>query len=360
VNVAISGPEASNKAHYFEAGKVEALTADLFAAAGLPREDAQQAANILVAADLRGVWSHGVARVPMYLARVRNGTANAKPNIRIQRVMAAAALVDGDNGLGLVVAPKAMAESIDIAKAFGIGIAGVKRSGHFATTAYYTGMATAAGCMGFVYTNASKALPPWGAQGKLLGTSPFGFAAPAPKGQVFQVDMAMSRVARGKLKFAAERGDPIPEGYALDKDGKPTTDGKAAFEGTMLPFGEYKGAALSWMMDVLGGVFTGAAFAGDVANPFTELTRSQNTGHVFIAVKADMFVSRAAFDDRMGELDQRAKSMPTAQGFAEILSPGEPEARREAEHRAKGIPLTPNVVAALQAEAATAAVAWPF
>jgi LDH2 family malate/lactate/ureidoglycolate dehydrogenase len=172
--------------------------------------------------------------------------------------------------------------------------------------------------------------------------------------------MAMSRVARGKLKFSAQRGDPIPLGYALDRHGRPTTDGKAAFEGTVLPFGEYKGAALSWMMDVFAGVFTGAGFGGEIANPFSDHSKPQNVGHVFIAVRADLFMPRSEFDRRMGELDNRAKALPKAEGFSEILAPGEPEARQAAVNGSRGVPLTADVLADLQNEAVQAAVDYPF
>src|SRR3546814_852376 len=162
----------------------------------------------------------------------------------------------------------------------------------------------------------------------LLGTSPFGFAAPTADDRTFLIDMAMSRVARGKLKFAAQRGEQVPLGYALDSAGRPTTDGKAAFEGTMLPFGEHKGAAMSWMMDVFAGVFTGGCFGGDVANPFSDLNRPQGTSHVFMAIRADLFSPMASFAERMAEMDRRAKDLPKAAGVERIMAPGEPEARK--------------------------------
>src|SRR3546814_9494263 len=171
-----------------------------------------------------------------------------------------AGLGDGGDGLGLVVGPRAMAEGIAVAKESGVGLAGVRRSGHFGTSSYYLTQAIEAGCIGMSFTTSSPALAPAGAAERLLGTSPFGFAAPTTGERTFLIDMAMSRVARGKLKFAAQRGEQVPLGYALDSAGRPTTDGKAAFEGTMLPFGEHKGAAMSWMMDVFAGVFTGGCF----------------------------------------------------------------------------------------------------
>jgi LDH2 family malate/lactate/ureidoglycolate dehydrogenase len=160
--------------------------------------------------------------------------------------------------------------------------------------------------------------------------------------------MAMSRIARGKLKFAAQRGEQVPPGFALDAEGRPTTDGAAAFEGIMLPFGEHKGAAMSWMMDILGGVFTGAAFGGEVANPFKRFDVTQGAGHTFIAIRADLFEPLPAFKDRMRELLRRVKNLPKAHGVDEILSPGEPEARKAMINRQQGVPLTPDVIESLK------------
>jgi L-2-hydroxycarboxylate dehydrogenase (NAD+) len=326
---------------------------------GLSEEDAETAASALVKANLRGVDSHGVARVPMYCERLRRGVANSQPKIEVLRVAPAVALIDGDDGLGLVVGKKGMAEAIHIAHEFGIGLVGVKRSGHYGMAALYILQAIEADCVGLAFTNASPALPVWGGQDKFLGTSPFAAGAPTDGMPVFVLDMACSIIARGKLKFAAQRGEPIPEGLALDKNGHPTTDGKEAFEGVVLPFGGLKGAALSMLMDVLSGVLTGAAFGGEVRNPFTALDGPQGTGHFFIALKADLFMSLDAFKQRMQTLVERVKAQPLAKGFEEIQLPGEPEHRTEQARLKNGIPLTPDVVETLKSEADLVGVSFP-
>lgn len=358
--MALGTPEQSPGAIRVPAETLIEFVAKLFAAEGCPTEDAREIASGLVEADLRGVWSHGVARVPGYLARYRAGVMNPRPEIKVKPVAGSVAHVDGDNGSGLVVAPQAMRAAIGLAKANGIGLAGVSSSNHFGAAARYAEMAARDGCIGMVFTNASPALPPWGAAKPFLGTSPLAFAAPTPDGKTFVIDMAMSRIARGKLKFAAARGESVPEGYALDKQGRPTTDGAAAFGGTMLPFGEHKGAALSWMMEVMGGVLTGAAFGGDVANPFTGLDRPARTGHAMIAIRADVFAPMVAFGDRIGALDERAKALPKAAGFDEIMSPGEPEARRRAQNERDGVPLAKAVADDLVTEAGRAGIDAPF
>ncbi len=331
----------------------------VFAAHGLPADDARTASRALVKANLRGVDSHGVARVPMYGERLRRGVANPNPKISVTRVAPAAALVDGDDGLGLVVGPRGMAAAIAIARESGIGLAGVKRSGHYGMAALYILQAVEAGCAALAFTNASPALAVWGGRSPFLGTSPFAAGAPAGAAPPFVLDMACSTVARGKLKFAAQRGEPIPEGLALDREGRPTTDGAAAFEGVVLPMGGVKGSGLSMLMEVLTGVLTGAAFGGEVRNPFTGLDGPQNTGHFFLALRTDLFMAPGAFEDRMQALRERVKTQPRAEGFQNILMPGELEARNEEIRREEGIPLTPDVHVSLQTEGERVGMPFP-
>jgi L-2-hydroxycarboxylate dehydrogenase (NAD+) len=332
---------------------------ELFKSHDLAPSDADIAARALVKASLRGVDSHGVARTAMYCERLRRKVANPGPAIGITRVSKAAVLVDGDNGLGLVVGHRAMAEAVSIAREFGIGLAGVQNSGHYGMGALYILQAIASGCIGLAFTNASPALPVWGGAAKFLGTSPFAAGAPAGPCDPFVLDMACSVMARGKLKFAAQRGESIPEGLALDRQGRPTTDGAEAFEGMVLPMGGVKGAGLSMLMEVLCGVFTGAAFGGEVRNPFTGLEGPQGTGHFFMALKADLFMPLETFETRMQTLARRVKKQPRARGFDEILMPGEPEARCERQRMQQGIALTPDIVASLRSEGEQAGVPFP-
>ena len=348
----------NRKQVFFHHDRLQEFVRQVFIAHGLPDEDAATASRALVKANLRGVDSHGVARVPMYCTRLRRGVAKARPEIRIDHVAPAAALVDGDDGLGLVVGKRGMQEAITLAREFGIGLVGVKRSGHYGMAALYILQAIEAGCVGMAFTNASPALPVWGARRPFLGTSPFAAGVPVGGGPPFVFDMACSIVARGRLKFASQRGESIPEGLALDKHGRPTTDGKEAFEGVMLPVGGVKGSGLSMLMEVLSGVLTGAAFGGEVRNPFTGLDAPQGTGHFFIALKADLFQPFEVFEERMKVLATRVKSQPLAVGFKEILMPGEPEYRKEKERLRRGIPLPADVVESLQQEAWRAGV--PF
>ena len=331
----------------------------IFVFNGLSQEDARTAAYALVMANLRGVDSHGVARVAMYCERLRRRVANPCPDIRVNRVATAVSQVDGDNGLGLVVGKRAMAEAIALAGETGIGLVGVKNSGHYGMGALYVLQAIEAGCVGLAFTNASPALAVWGGKRPFLGTSPITAGAPTGDGPPFLLDMACSVVARGKLKFAAQRGETIPEGLALDREGRPTTDGQAAFEGVMLPLGGVKGSGLSMLMDVLSGVLTGAAYGGRVRNPFTGLDGYQGTGHFFVAIKADLFMALETFQQRMNDLAARVKSQSVAEGFDQILMPGEPEQITEAQRLASGIPITPDVADSLKLEGAVAGISLP-
>ena len=325
----------------------------VFSRLGLPEADAGTVADCLVRANLRGVDSHGVFRVPTYARRLREGLVAARPELRPERVTAAAATLDGQNGMGAVVGTRAMAEALALAADSGIGLVLARRSTHFGMAAFYVLQAIRAGYIGMVFTNASPALPPWGGRAPFLGTSPLAVGVPSGRESPFVLDMAMTVLARGNVYLALARGERMPPGLALDRDGRPTVDPEAFLEGgTMLPFGGLKGAALSMMMDILGGVLTGAAFAGRVGNPHRDFDRPQNVGHLFLAIRPDLAMPREEFLARMDEFVAAVKTQPRAAGFGEILIPGEREARIEAERRHQGIPLPPEVIGSLRAEAA--------
>jgi LDH2 family malate/lactate/ureidoglycolate dehydrogenase len=323
---------------YVEAAAARRFVAGLMAAHDLPEDDGRTVAECLVRADLRGVDTHGIVRLPGYLARVGRGLINPRPVLEPRRVAAAAAHLDGDNGFGFVVATRAMAEAVELARSAGLGLVSVKRSTHFGMAATYLLQAVEAGFIALVFTNASRAMPPFGGREALLGTSPFAAGAPGGKEAPFILDMAPSVAARGKIRRALRRGEPIPEGYALDALGRPTTDPARALEGVVLPIGGPKGSGLAMLMDILGGVLSGAAFAGDVGDQYKNYERPQNVGHFFLALQPGLFVTADDFRARMDLLVERVHGSPRAEGFEEILMPGEPEARQERHRLQHGIP----------------------
>jgi len=342
---------------YAEHEEADAFARALLTAHGVPKKDAATVAACLVRADLRGVDTHGLVRLPGYLERVRRGLINAKPKLAPKRASPVAAGLDGQNGFGFVVGTRAMAEAMAIARKAGIGIVAARRSNHFGMAASYVLQALEAGFVSFVFTNAARSMPPWGGKEALLGTSPFAAGAPGGKLAPLVLDMSPAVAARGKIRIAEKRGEGIPLGYALDAAGRPTTDPTEALKGVVLPIGGPKGSGLSMLMDVFSGVISGAAYAGDVRDQYKTFDRPQNVGHFFMAMKPDLFVSKREYRARMDTLVGRVRACPKAEGFDEILMPGEIESREEESRRKRGIPYGQGEVEALQKEAERAGVA---
>lgn len=348
-------PETMQGSFYVAVEAAEAFGRRLLVAHGLSEQDAAIMAGCLVRADLRGVDTHGLQFLPQYLDRVRRGLVNPKPNLVVERATPMIGSLDGQNGYGFVVATKAMAAAIEMAKEFGVGIVSARRSTHFGMAACYTLQALEAGLISFVFTNASRAMPPWGGRDAFLGTSPFAAAAPAGKEVPFDLDMSPAVAARGKIRRAARRGQKIPIGYALNKNGQPTTDPNAALDGgVVLPIGGPKGSGISMLMDIMSGVISGAAYGGDVRNQFLDYDQPQNVGHFFMAMKPDLFISKDEYLKRMDTLVQRVHAELTAESFNEVIMPGESERRLEASRRRTGLPYHAKEIATLQKEAATA------
>jgi LDH2 family malate/lactate/ureidoglycolate dehydrogenase len=329
----------------------------LLIAHGLPEADAATVAHCLVLADLRGVDTHGIQYLPHYLGRVDKGLINPRPELRIEQSTPVAAGIDGQNGFGFVVGMKAIEAAIGMAQTFGVGIVAARRSTHFGMAASYVLRAVEAGFVAQVYSNASPAMPPWGGREPMLGTSPFACGAPGGELDPYVLDLSFAVAARGKIRKAARRGDPIPLGYALDAQGRPTTDATAALDGVVLPIGGYKGSGLAMLMDLMGGVIAGAGHAGGVGNQFSDYDRPQDVGHFFLVMKPDLFVPLAEYRARMDRLVRAVRGAPRAEGFDEILMPGEREARIERARRVSGVPVGPVELKSLNAAAGKAGVA---
>jgi len=344
----------------FDAVALEAYAAAVFEKAGLSAQDAGVIGADLIKANLRGLDSHGVSRMPMYLERLRRGLVNPRPRIRVEKVAGAVSSVDGDNAMGFLPSHRAMDEAMRLAEGAGIGLVGVHNSTHFGMAALYVLQALERGYVSMVFTNSSPAIAMHGGRSTFLGASPMAAGVPGgANGAPFLMDMSMTVIARGKIRLAAMRGEPIPEGLALDAEGRPTTDAAAAFEGVCLPFGGVKGSVLGTMMDLMVGTLTGANFGGEVKSLYFDQSGPQNVGHLFFAIRPDLFMSVSGFAERMDDFYSRIKALPRAVGVDEILMPGEPEARTEAKRRAEGIPVTDNVVRDLQGVGAEYGVTFP-
>ncbi|KAJ9619167.1 hypothetical protein H2203_008495 [Taxawa tesnikishii (nom. ined.)] len=318
---------------------------------GVPPENAAIVARCLVQADLRGVDTHGINRIPSYMARIRQGVLDPKASPSIQQMTPVVAQVDGKNAFGFLGAHMGMARAIEMAREFGIGMVSVKHSNHYGMAAWIVQQAIDAGMMSLVFTNSSPALPVWGGRSKLMGVSPIACGAPAGKAKPFILDMAPSVAARGKIYKAKRRGEKIPLSWALDADGRPTDDPSAALEGVMLPMGGPKGSALSIMMDVFSGVLSGSAFAGHVTNPY-DPSKPADVGHFFVAIKPDLFMSLEDFKERMDYLYKRVVESDRMAGIDRVYFPGEIEQLTQETRLRDGIPYVQAEVDALNNEAA--------
>jgi len=335
--------EALGQADRFQCGDLEAFCRKVFENLGVSPADAVHAAGCLVAAELRGVDSHGLVRLPVYARRIAAKVVNPRPVVRFESAGPSILLADGDNGLGAVVASAAMKKAIEVARANGVGIVGVRRSNHFGAAAYYVEQALRENLIGFAITNAPPTMAPYGGRERFLGTNPLAVAIPAREEPPLIFDASTSVVARGKIIVAAHTGASIPEGWAVDPQGRPTTDPHQALKGAVLPFGGPKGSAISFIIDILAGVLTGAAFARHL-NTLENLNAEQNLGHVLAAMRTDVFLPAEVFAARMDEILRLLKATPACDGAERVLAPGEPELANEARNRRFGIAIAPEVV----------------
>lgn len=338
---------------------LRAFTVDVFATLGLAAEDAAIVADCLVGADLRGVYSHGVIRIPIYAERLRRGLFNAKPNIEVTRLSASAARVDGDNGMGAVVGTRAIDEAMALAQSAGIGVVSAVHSNHYGIASFYTQRAVERGYIAISCSNAPPTTAPFGGGAASIGTNPFAIAAPAGAHPALMLDMSSSVVARGKIIAAAQANEPIPEGWALDKHGRPTTDAAAALEGAVLTFGGPKGSGIAVFVEILAAVLAGANITHQLPDFYRNLTDVPNLGQFFLAIDVARFMPGESFRAKMDELVDSLKACPPAAGHDEVLMPGEIEARLEAERKRDGIPLSAEILASLREAGAQAGVPFP-
>jgi LDH2 family malate/lactate/ureidoglycolate dehydrogenase len=325
----------------------------------VPPEAARDVSGCLIKADLRGVDSHGLVRLPVYTRRLQARVVKARPAIRLLSTGTASALVDGDNGLGPVVGARAMKAALELAGDHGTGFVGVKNSNHFGPAAYYVEQAVSRGCIGLAISNAPPNMAPFGGKYRLLGTNPVAIGIPAGEEDPLIFDASTSVVARGKIIMAAHNKTPVPEGWAIDPEGYPTTDAERALAGAMLPFGGPKGSALSFIIDILCGVLTGAAFAEHL-NTLENLDAVQNVGHVLAAARTDLFLPAEQFRTRMDAILRTLKASPPAPGNDRVLVPGEIELGHESLNRVHGVPLAAPIAAQLAALGDELAVPFPL
>jgi len=316
------------------------FTTAVLGAEGVPAADAALLADTLVTAELWGHPSHGMLRLPSYVTRLRTGAMAAVTTVTTVRDLGAVVVLDGGHGIGQVVTQRAVEVGVERARRHGISAVGVRDSGHFGTAGYFTRRAAEAGCLAILATNASPAMAPWGGRDKSIGTNPWSIAAPAGRHGVVALDLANTAVARGKIYLAAERGEPIPPGWAADGEGTPTTDPAEAIAGLILPMAGPKGYVIAFMMDVLAGVLTGSAFGDAVAGPY-DTDRRSGAGHLLISIDVAAMADPAEYARRIESLVEHTRAGARTPWADEILVPGELEDRNRRALSAQGLTLAP-------------------
>lgn len=313
-------------------------------ASGLEREEARVAAECLVAANLRGVDSHGVLRLIQYADSLSSGEVNPRPDVRVIERRGATALVDADHGYGFRPSQVAMDTAVEIARVSGIGLVGVRDSHHFGMAALYAMRASEAGMAGIVFTNAMPVLAAPGGAHPVVGNNPVAFALPRrPPAPPVVLDMALSRVAFGYVRLAAAEGREIPLGWARDGRGLPTTDAAAALNtGSLEPVGSHKGYGLAVVIELLAGVLTGSPF-GAAAHPHER----PGVGHLMIALDPGTFVGMERFFAGVETLEREIRNAPLAEGSDAVYLPGEIEEGRAQARRSDGVPISEELAARL-------------
>ena len=331
-------------------GRLEAKATRIFTAMGAPADDAAWIAALLVRANLRGHDSHGVIRVPQYWESVKKGQVDPKSPVTVVEETPTLARLDGGGGFGQVVARRAMEMAIAKAKGGGLSGASMSRTSHVGRLADYAELAAAAGLVGMVWANCVHGLnvAPWGGAARRLGTNPHAVAIPGPAGPAMVLDFATSVVAEGKMRVKRNRKQQAPPGWFVDAGGRPATDPEVFYgdpPGALLTAGDHKGYGLSLAVEILGGILSGTGPAGPPPGVFAN-------GTLMICLDVARFLPLPEFHRQVAGLFGWVKSAPLAQGATEILIPGEPEARLEAERRASGIPIDDQTWSQIEATAA--------
>lgn len=315
-----------------DAEGVRKILVKIFMADGIPAENAATVADNLITADLRGVSSHGVARIKSYLQRAKKENWNPDPQIEYTE-HGAVCLVDGDDGFGSMVGTAAMKKAIELAKVHGIGMCEVKRSAHYGMASYYSLMAAKEGLIGFSCTNGVSNLAHFGSMEGMLGTNPFSVAVPTDEYPMV-LDVACSVTARGNISNAKREGKDIPLGWAIDAEGNPTTDAAKALVGAVLPFAGHKGSGIAIMVDIMCGILNAGVTSKHVRE---DATKGPNVGHLMIAIDPEAFMTKEEFTERLAAYKAELANAKKAPGVEKIYLPGEIEAEKESFNKANGI-----------------------
>lgn len=338
----MSGPDRYSK------DQLSAFIASVFAASGMPEDHTGVIADLMAEADLNGSDGHGIFRLPGYVRRIREGGLNLTPNIRVESEKSGMALVNGDNAQGHLVMKFCAEKAIEKAKESGVAWVGSRHSNHAGPANLYAKMPLAHDMIGlYVAVGNANHLPPWGGTDMLLSTNPIAAAVPGLEEPPIVLDMATTVAAYGKVKTAAQRGEDMPEGWMIDKQGQPLTDPTRAEDGFLLPIGGPKGYGLSLLFGLLAGTLNGAACGEDVVDFNADFQTVTNTGQFIVAIDLAAFGDVNGFKRRVDGMIRAIKASPTLPGFDEVLLPGEASRKKRKDHEANGIPLPAALMNAL-------------
>lgn len=319
---------------------LSAFVSRCLTACGMPEGDAAKVATLMTRADLMGQDGHGVFRLPMYVRRILAGGMNLTPSFALLQDRPASALLDGDNGMGHLVMQHATELAMEKARKTGVAWVGARQSNHAGPASLYAMLPAQENMIGlYLAVGSANHMPPWGGTDLLLSTNPIAVAVPALQFPPIVLDMATTVAAYGKVKTAAQRGEPMPEGWMIDRDGKPLTDPARAAEGFLLPIGGAKGYGLSLIFGILAGVLNGAAFGRDVVDFNADAETVTNTGQAILVLDIAAFTDPARFRADIDDVWRQMKSSERMTGVDEIRLPGERLHRVMVKRTADGIPL---------------------
>ena len=330
----------------------------LFEVVGVPKQDAAIVTDTFLEANLRGVDTHGVRLIPAYMRRLREGGVNPVPNIRTVSDLGGTLRLDGDNGLGQVIGCYAMNRAIERAGKYGIGMVIAGRTSHIGAASYYTRMPLKQNMAGFATSNNLPSLFVWGGLKRTLSNPPFSVSYPSRK-TPFVLDICLGTVAWNKIYMRLQDGEDIPEGWAWDPDGNPTTSAEKAAKGSIIPIGGHKGSSLALAVDLFTGVLGGFAFADRVSALLTNDRDPENSSCLMMAINVGGILGPEVLD-RAEQLIEWCKNSPLAEGFSEILMPGEPEEKIRSQRLQEGIPVAEDDVRALAELGKASGLKVPF
>jgi LDH2 family malate/lactate/ureidoglycolate dehydrogenase len=331
--------------------------------AGVPPEEAEIVADLLTRADLRGVETHGVTRLPIYIQRLQKGYVRKECQITVVKEKGPTGFLEAHGSMGHIAAYRGMETAIQKAEEHGIGWVSVKDSGHFGVAGLFPMMALKKDFIGYIVSNSAPMMAPWGGRERIIGNNPLSYAFPTDQYPPVVLDFSCSVVSSGKLILSRKKGEKIPLGWAIDKDGLPTTDPYEGYEGggSLTPIAEHKGYGIVLAHEMLTAVLTGGKWTQNIKSLYEEdKTRIQGTCHSFMALDPDCFLGREEFKKNMDRYIKSIKESAKAQGAAEILMPGEPEYRTELRLLKEGIPLAPNTVKELSTLGESLGLSFPF